>query len=132
MHVKVLAKKSTFELDISRTKGRIAKILSPIDSTHQITYRKNHLTAYRLKLVFDQFDLTPLNLAISCTEGHGPEILSPLNSPHQITYNYILRLHPSPSDICEKNTWVGIGVISLSDLSDQRKASMSTYCKRHN
>jgi hypothetical protein len=65
MHVKVLAKKSTFELDISRTKSRIDKILSPIDSTHQITYRNHHLTAFRLKLVFDQFDLTPLNLTIS-------------------------------------------------------------------
>ena len=41
MHVKRLAKKSTFELDISRMEDRIAKILSPIDSTHQTTYRDN-------------------------------------------------------------------------------------------
>ena len=58
MHVKGLAKKSTFELDISRSKGPIAKIFSPIDSTHQITYKDHHLTAFRLNSVFDQFDLT--------------------------------------------------------------------------
>ena len=38
LHVKGLAKKSTFEIDISRTKSRIAKILLPLSSTNQITY----------------------------------------------------------------------------------------------
>mgnify|MGYP003385512443 CR=1 FL=1 len=56
---KSIDKKSTFDLDISRTEGRMAKILSPIDSTHRITYMDHH-KAFRLKLVFDQFDLTPL------------------------------------------------------------------------
>ena len=56
MHVKVLAKKSTFKLDISRIESRIVKILSPTDSKHQITYRDYYInTAFQVKLVFDQF-----------------------------------------------------------------------------
>ena len=34
MHVKGLANKSTFELDISITESHIAKILSSVDSTN--------------------------------------------------------------------------------------------------
>ena len=54
MHVKGLA---TFDLVISRTEGRNDKILSPIDSTHQITqitYTKNSI---RTKVGFDPFRL---------------------------------------------------------------------------
>ena len=89
----LLAKKSTFKLDISRTKCRISKILSLIDSTNQITYIDYHKTSFRLKLIFDQLELNHLNLTISWTEGYKVVNLLPLNFMHKITYNYILKEH---------------------------------------
>ena len=52
MHVNGLAKKSAFELDISGTEGHFAKILSPIDSTHQNKNKDNHNTAVTTNFVF--------------------------------------------------------------------------------
>ena len=52
MHVKI-----TFDHSISRNDDSIAKIHSPIDFS-QITYEKQHKTAFRLKTGFGQFDLT--------------------------------------------------------------------------
>ena len=57
-------------------------------------------------------------------------ILLSLNSTHKITYNYTLRQHPPPSHIGEKNTWEGIGVVSLSDLTDQWKVPMSLMIQK--
>ena len=62
MHVKRLA---TFDLVISRTEGRNDKILSPIDSTHQITYMDPQKTAFGLKSVLTHLDLTTLTTTIS-------------------------------------------------------------------
>ena len=63
-------------------------------------------------------------------EGHRPVILLPLNSTHKITYNYTLRQHPPPSHIGEKNTWEGIVVVSLSDLTDEWKVTMSPMIQK--
>jgi hypothetical protein len=76
------------------------------------------------------FDLTTLTPTISRTERDTLKILSPLNSTHQITYNYTLQQHLPPSHIGEKNTWEGIGVVSLTDLSDQWKVTMSPMIQK--
>ena len=67
---------------------------------------------------------------ISWTEGHRNVILLPLNSTHKISYNYTLRQHPWPSSIGEKNTWEGIWVVSLSDLTDQWEVPMSPMIQK--
>ena len=82
-----IAKIVKFKLDISRTKGRIVKILSPFNSTHQITYMDHQKTAFGRKSVLTHLDLTTLTTTISLTERDTLEILSPLNSTHKITYN---------------------------------------------
>ena len=79
------------KLDISRTESHMVKILSPFDSTHQITYMDHQKTAFGLKSVLTNLDLTTLTTTISLTERDTLEILSPLNSTHKITYNYTLR-----------------------------------------
>ena len=71
-----------------------------------------------------------MNLTISLTEVHRPVILLPLNSTHKITYNYTLRQHPSPSHIGEKNTWEGIGMVSLSDIIAQWEVPMSPMIQK--
>ena len=53
------------------------------------------------------------------------KILLPLNSTYQIIYNYTYYKHPSQWLIGEKNTWEGIWVVSLSDLTDQWEVLMN-------
>ena len=71
-----------------------------------------------------------MTTTISKTERDTLEILSPLNSTHKITYNYTLRQHPQSSHIGEQNTWEGIGVVSLFDLTDQWKVTMSPMIQK--
>ena len=49
---------------------------------------------------------------------------------HKITYNYTLRQHPPPSHIGEKNTWEGIGVVSLSDITAQWEVPMNPMIQK--
>ena len=58
-------------------------------------------------------------------KGHRPLILLPLKSTYQITYIYARHQRPPPSHMGEKNTWEGIDVVSLSDLTDQWNVPMS-------
>ena len=100
----MIRKKLTFKLDISRTKSFTGKILSQLNSAHEITFINQEKTAFQLKSILTSFDLNTLTSTstISRMERDILKILSPLNSTQRITYRYRLRQHPPPSGIDEK------------------------------